>query len=454
MEKLTTKKKLAAVRLYLSGMSYDEIAAKTGISKGMVAKIVAELKAGGFPEAADVGEQIQLLRELSLDLKHSGLTPGQCAVGLAVLNRINECGLDAADIGRWPDILKAAGGEDKAKEFIELVYRIQEAQKKTGLTLEEVDDKLHELEMKAAELEPVTKHLEELRKEITELAKRRDELVPLVKDLDQKYDLLNPRVKDLEKREGELLRRIKDEEEKTEKAEAALATWSKEKQKLQKTGFSLEALVEFNDRTQAIAVRHHIAVSGVRDRLLHELESLDKGLGLETLIQGKEAELHARQQAIALTNKEHEGLEATIATLEQQKAALEASIKRTREKVSDELAKVIPMAKETISRFAKELQLGNEMMLDDVKHLKDQALEVGREIGRYEGTVKANEWLLELLSLAHGEEGLEAERVRTILLQVLRGGQSWIKRNQAKMGYSTLPYATGRLIEELEQWRI
>ena len=73
MEKLTTKKKLAAVRLYLSGMSYDEIAAKTGISKGMVAKIVAELKAGGFPEAADVGEQIQVLRELSLDLKHSGL---------------------------------------------------------------------------------------------------------------------------------------------------------------------------------------------------------------------------------------------------------------------------------------------------------------------------------------------------------------------------------------------
>ncbi len=61
MEKLTTKKKLAVVRQYLSGMSYDEIAAKSGISKGMVANIVAELKAGGFPEAADVGEQIEHL---------------------------------------------------------------------------------------------------------------------------------------------------------------------------------------------------------------------------------------------------------------------------------------------------------------------------------------------------------------------------------------------------------
>ncbi len=34
MEKLTTKKKLAVVRQYLSGLSYDEIAAKSGISKG------------------------------------------------------------------------------------------------------------------------------------------------------------------------------------------------------------------------------------------------------------------------------------------------------------------------------------------------------------------------------------------------------------------------------------
>ena len=58
-----------------------------------------------------------------------------------------------------------------------------------------------------------------------------------------------------------------------------------------------------------------------------------------------------------------------------------------------------------------------------------------------------------VLTASDGEEGLEAERVRTILLQVLRGGQSWMKQNQAKMGFSTLPYTTGLLIEELEKWR-
>ncbi len=164
---------------------------------------------------------------------------------------------------------------------------------------------------------------------------------------------------------------------------------SKEKQKLQKGGFSLEALAEFDDRVRAIATRHHIAVSGLRDRLLHKLESLDKGMGLETLIKDKEAELHTHRQAIVSAKKEHKGLKGSIATLEQQKTALEANIKTTREKVSDEIAKIIPAARETISRLAKELQLGNEAMLDDIRHLKEQALEVGREIGRYEGVVKS-----------------------------------------------------------------
>ncbi len=69
-----------------------------GVSKGAVAGIVADLKAGGFPEVANLADQVELLRELSLDLKHAGLAPGQCAAGLAVLKRIHECGPGVSDI--------------------------------------------------------------------------------------------------------------------------------------------------------------------------------------------------------------------------------------------------------------------------------------------------------------------------------------------------------------------
>ena len=43
MEKLTAKKRLTMVKQYLSGLSYNEIAAKTGTSKGTVANVVTEI---------------------------------------------------------------------------------------------------------------------------------------------------------------------------------------------------------------------------------------------------------------------------------------------------------------------------------------------------------------------------------------------------------------------------
>ena len=49
MEKLSYRKQVMIVRMYLNGLSYDEIAAKVGVSKGTVANVIAELKAGRFP---------------------------------------------------------------------------------------------------------------------------------------------------------------------------------------------------------------------------------------------------------------------------------------------------------------------------------------------------------------------------------------------------------------------
>jgi len=212
MEKLTAKKKGTIIRLYLSGFSYDEIATKCGVSKGSVSNVIADLKAGRFPEAADVTEHVEMLRELSLELRRSGLTPGQSAAGLNILSRINDCGLDPSDIHRWPLILKAAGSEDEAQEFVRLVYSIQEVQKNTGLSLENLDNKWHELERKVADLEPMAKQHQDYKKQIAELTRQRENLASLVVGLEEKYKLLNPIVKDLGKREQDLLRRTKDME--------------------------------------------------------------------------------------------------------------------------------------------------------------------------------------------------------------------------------------------------
>jgi len=278
MEKLTTAKRLMIVKLYLSGLSYKDIATKCGVSIGTVANVIAELRAGKFPEAADVGEHIELLRELSRDLRRSRLTPGQCAIGLILLTRINECGLDPADIDRWPLILKSVGNEDEAQEFIRVVYSIQEVQKRTGLSLEALDNKAHALERKTTDLEPMVKKREDYRKQVAELTKRRGQLASEVVNLEEKYKLLNPIVKDLGKREQDLSRRIKDMEPRVEKAEATLTALNQELQRLQDTGLPLEELTEFCQKVQVIARHHAIKPAEIRSRLMHELETLDKGL--------------------------------------------------------------------------------------------------------------------------------------------------------------------------------
>lgn len=258
MDRLSVQKKLSVVRMYLSGLSYDEIAARTGVSKGAVANIVSELKAGKFPEAADAAEHIELLRELSLDLKGAKLAPGQCAGGLMVLTRIRECGLEPADIDRWPMILKSLSNEEDAQEFLRQVYSIQEVQKRTGLSLDALDDRVHKQERKAAELEPLTRKLDSCKKEVAKLAKQRDELAGAVASLDEKNKLLSPRVKDLERRERDLSRRVNDLEPRAERAEATLSTLNKEVQKLLNIGLSLEALAEFSQRLRAVAQHHSV----------------------------------------------------------------------------------------------------------------------------------------------------------------------------------------------------
>ena len=75
MEKLSLKKKLFVIRLYLEGLSYDEIAARASVGKGTVANIITDLKVGRFPEYGDLSEQMELIRELAVDLKRTRLTP-------------------------------------------------------------------------------------------------------------------------------------------------------------------------------------------------------------------------------------------------------------------------------------------------------------------------------------------------------------------------------------------
>ncbi len=455
MEKITTKKKLTIVKQYLSGLPYGEIAADNGVSKGTVANVVSDLKSRRIPEAADVAEQIEALRELSLDLRRSTLTPGQCTVGLAVLNRINECGLDASDINRWPLILRAASSPEEAQELISTIYRIEEVRKKAGLSLEELDKKVHELEKKAVDLESVARQCEEFEKRLAELTQQRDSLAREVAGFEEKYQFLTPRVKDLEKREKTLLTQNEKMVAVAEKAEVFLATLSRERRGLLELGLSLEALAEFNQKAQSIAQRRNIPPEELRGRLWKELEQLDQAMGLEVLVRSRRSELDEQERALARAKQQRESLNAVVSSLTQQETSLEATIKDVKEIVSREIVGIIPIAHSTVNKLNEELQLGRKQALEEVRQLRDATLEVGKEFGRYEQIVQANQWISELLALVRGDERIEAKKLRVMILPILRGAVVWLTQNKnGNPSFSILSYHIADSVKEIEQWKV
>jgi hypothetical protein len=123
-----------------------------------------------------------------------------------------------------------------------------------------------------------------------------------------------------------------------------------------------------------------------------------------------------------------------------------------RETISREIVKIIPLAQNTISKLVEELRRGTDEALAEVRRLRDEAIEVGIEVGRCQGILEASEWLTELLALVRGEESLEGKRVKVIALLVLRALHSWLKR-QDSMSFKPLPFTVERLITELEQWK-
>ncbi len=86
--------------------------------------------------------------------------------------------------------------------------------------------------------------------------------------------------------------------------------------------------------------------------------------------------------------------------------------------------------------------------------MKDQALEAGKEVGRYQGIVESNQWMVDLVSLTRGDDNLEAKRVRAVLTLVMRGAQPWMKKHQAQLNPTTLKEYIDLVVLDLERWQL
>ena len=195
MEKITTKKQMSVVRLYLSGHSYSQISAKSGVAKGTVANIVAELKAGQILEVPEAAEQIELLRELAVDLGNLKLTAGQALAGVAVLYHLKKLGVEPSDVQRWAAMCQQVEAEKTDMGvLIRAALALEGVRERTGLGIEALEKKAYELEEKVAKQKPLAQKLNKCQQELASLQITRHSLLEELAHLEKQIGSLRQEI--------------------------------------------------------------------------------------------------------------------------------------------------------------------------------------------------------------------------------------------------------------------
>ncbi len=456
MQGLSPKKKFLIIKLYLSGLSYSEIETKACVSKGSVANVISDLKAGLFPEAEATPEQLESLRELATDLHHLKLTPAQAGAGLAALAHFNELGIEPRNIQKWAAMCKQLASEHTdTHTFVKAALYLEEIRNLTGLTPESLEEKVHSLQQKVASLEASAEELKGYPAQLEQLKEKAKALILETDQLEKQRNALSKDVAQKEKREEKLSQRIEDLEGKALAAEGRLSTTNKSLKTLAELGFSPDDFAGFVQRLAGVANRHSIKPMALRNRLFHELEQLDAGMSLELLVNTGRQEVSEMEKSIAKKVVERTALEDTLKVLHEQKETIKSAMVEEQTNICEVFQATTATAKEAVTEFTSKLQQGICESLQDVQKLREHALEVGQEEGRLQGAIETNESLRTLLALTKGDGKVQAIDVRAIATSVLRGTKTWMQRNPDMI--SALHQLTAKIdaiIGELERWKI
>ena len=104
MKEITMNNKLKIIKLFLSGLSYDDIAMQVGVAKGSVVNIIDQFREGELPIPPGVTEYIDELRKVAIDMKKHGTTISQLKDYIKLHAKIKEMVADTDLVEQWLDI--------------------------------------------------------------------------------------------------------------------------------------------------------------------------------------------------------------------------------------------------------------------------------------------------------------------------------------------------------------
>jgi len=242
MNEITRTKRLEVAHYYLLGYTYREIEEETGISHGSIANIVSEIENSALNIPGTSFDQINDLRQLSSDLKKSGLKPSQTLLGITFLQRLQSFQITPEHLEAWSELIKKLLPPDfPVNEFFESARRLHDLETSQDKSFETITeeyksncqrieklkgeaDSLNEAKSQLSnEIKPLSSQLETLKQEKVRLendvqiqsakaqelkSRLKEAEAKGVRDLVREKSILNGEIKELEKKKGILLGEI------------------------------------------------------------------------------------------------------------------------------------------------------------------------------------------------------------------------------------------------------
>ena len=133
MKEIPVSKKLKVIKLFLVGVSYDEIAQQAGIAKGSVVNIISEFRDGYLPAPPGMAEYIDELRHVAVDLKKHDTSIGKLKWYLKIHVKLKEMGVGDDQVEQWLNICQGIASPTVSNnQFVAAALELAEATSKNG----------------------------------------------------------------------------------------------------------------------------------------------------------------------------------------------------------------------------------------------------------------------------------------------------------------------------------
>ena len=139
MKEIKMNTKLKAVKLFLNGDTFDEIAQQLGIAKGSVVNIIDDFRNGLLPLPFGMAEYVDELRHLVVDLKKHQTTIAAVKPCFKIHARMKEMGVGDEQVEQWLDISENIASTTVTNgQFVKSALELAEVTAANGMSYQSV----------------------------------------------------------------------------------------------------------------------------------------------------------------------------------------------------------------------------------------------------------------------------------------------------------------------------